>query len=177
MKIYINAGHDVDLDPGAVNPVTGLKEADVCKDIALQVCGYLEHVGYKTMFGQSDALTRDIINAANDWEADLFVSIHCNSFSNPQANGIETLVYPGSTNSAKLANCIQNQLVKTLQLTDRGVKERSDLGVLRETYMPAVLTEIAFISNDKEEKILASAGGRNTIAAAIARGVTDYYAN
>lgn len=71
-----------------------------------------------------------------------------------------------------LARCIQNQLVKSLNTTDRGIKERPDLCVLRETAMPAVLVETAFISNEKDAFILANR--KQAISDAIARGITDY---
>ena len=174
MKIFINPGHDIALDPGAVNLNTGLREADVCLTIGQKLQAYLEHVGYETRLLQDDDLNY-VCKNANEWGADLFVSIHCNSFANPDANGIETLHYPNSANSIRLAACIQDQLVSELELTDRGVKERADLGVLRLTAIPAVLVETAFISNPDEEQILASTEGQDRIAAAIARGVTDYH--
>lgn len=75
-----------------------------------------------------------------------------------------------------LANCIQSQLVDALGTTDRGVKIATPgvngLYVLTNTDMPAVLVELAFITNPSDEEILASA--QDALARAVARGVTDY---
>ena len=172
-KVFINPGHDIRIDPGAVGP-SGLHEAVVALSVGKLVAKYLEDVNYKTIIVQSDALTRDVINVANAQEVDVFVSIHCNSFANSQANGTETLYFTGSTASARLAKCIQKQMISEFGLTDRGIKERGDLGVLRKTDMPAVLAEMAFISNPEEEQLLADEQDR--WAKCIARGITDYFA-
>lgn len=75
-----------------------------------------------------------------------------------------------------LANCIQNQIVNALDTTDRGVKIATPgvngLYVLTNTDMPAVLVELAFITNPDDEEILANA--QDALARAVARGITDY---
>ena len=75
-----------------------------------------------------------------------------------------------------LANCIQNQLVDALDTSDRGVKIAmpgvNGLYVLTNTDMPAVLVKLAFITNPRDEDILANA--QDALARAVARGVTDY---
>ena len=71
-----------------------------------------------------------------------------------------------------LAKCIQSQIVNSLGMVDRGVKERPDLCVLRETIMPAVLVETAFISNQEDAYKLQLR--QYAFAAAITRGITDY---
>ena len=173
MKIYINPGHGTP-DPGAVNPVTGLQEKDVCFAVGNLAADYLRAAGYEVIVDQSDHLT-GVINRANASGADLFVSIHCNSFGDPRANGTETIYYPGSAQGKKLAECIQKQLIGEFGLTDRGIKQMSNtLGVLTQTAMTAVLAELAFISNATEEHLLAMEQDR--WAKAIARGISDYFA-
>jgi len=71
-----------------------------------------------------------------------------------------------------LANCINDQLVESLDLTDRGVKYGDRLFVLRHTDMPAVLVELAFISNTSDALLLRDQ--QDELARAVARGVTDY---
>ena len=73
-----------------------------------------------------------------------------------------------------LAECIQNQIVQSLGTVDRGVKERPGLAVLRETDMPAVLVETAFITNEDDVQLLMN--WKDEFARAIARGVTNYVA-
>lgn len=169
--VVINPGHDVKRDSGAVNGTTALREADVTLSVAKKVEGYLEAVGYKVVIVQSNEL-EDIVDQANKSNADLFVSIHCNSFSDPQANGTETYYYNGSQNGKRLAGLVQNQLVGEFGLFDRGVKT-AGYYVIKYTDMPAILTELAFISNMKEAELLATEQDR--FARAVARGISDYF--
>ena len=92
---------------------------------------------------------------ANKNKSDLFVSIHANSFYKNNAKGTETLYYPTSTNGKKLAGLVQKSMISDLKdTTDRGIKKRDDLFVLKYTKMPAVLVELGFISNPEEERLL-----------------------
>jgi N-acetylmuramoyl-L-alanine amidase len=172
-KIFLNSGHGHP-DPGAVGR-NGTKEAEVAWSVGLLVRKYLEAAGYDVMLVQSNALTRDVIQPANRWGADLFLSIHCNSVASPQAHGTETFCHPQSIRGEKMARMVQRQLIKEFGLADRGVKTSTKLGVLRDTDMPACLAELAFISNPNEEALLQEAY-HDRWARALARGVSDYFA-
>jgi N-acetylmuramoyl-L-alanine amidase len=174
-KIFINPGHapNGDPDPGAVNSDTGLRESDVAFSIGQKVAEYLQKVGCETRILQDDSLEQ-ICGEANSWQADLFVSIHCNSAANSEALGTETYFYYGSALGAKLAGCIQSQVIKSLGTVDRGVKE-AGFYVVKYTDMVSCLVETAFISNSDDEKLLADPVKQDKIAAAIARGITDYF--
>ena len=104
------------------------------------------------------------------------MSIHCNAAEAEEANGTETWACAGSYRGSMLASCIQNQIVNALDTTDRGVKTATPgvngLYVLTHTDMPAVLVELAFITNDKDCRMLIDQQAE--LARAIARGVTDY---
>lgn len=177
MKIFINPGHAPGghPDPGAVNSETGLRECDVALAVGKSAASYLNAAGVETEMLQSDSLA-EICEAANGSGADIFVSIHCNAADAMEANGTETWACAGSYRGGMLADCIQSQLVDALDTTDRGVKIATPgvngLYVLTNTDMPAVLVELAFISNPGDEEILANA--QDALARAIARGVTDY---
>lgn len=99
------------------------------------------------------------------------MSIHCNAF-NGEARGTEVECYSRMSDGGALAQCIQDQLINSIDTVDRGVRERPDLRVLRHTAMPAVLVETAFIDNDVDVQLLIN--NWDDIARAIARGVTDY---
>lgn len=178
-KIFINQGHFPGIDPGAVGP-SGLQEAVVVQDVGMRVVEYLNAVGHQAIAYQSDSL-QDICNQANSWGADLIVSIHCNSFSSAAATGMEIWTSRGQTRADKLATLIMSQMAgefPTLPVrgdwSDGDVDKEAGLYVLINTDAPAVLVELAFISNPNEEAILASEEGKRMFAAAIARGVTDY---
>ena len=110
MRILINAGHG-GKDCGAVGK-NGLKEAYINNKIASLICDYLDNVNTVVLFQQKKSLN-EVIKLCNIGNFDFAVSIHCNASSNRQANGIETLYYPTSTKGKELANCIQQELVKT----------------------------------------------------------------
>ena len=175
MKVFLNPGHapNGNPDPGAVNGETGLRECDVALAVGESAESYLNAAGVETELLQSDSLY-DICEAANSSDADIFVSIHCNAAEAEEANGTETWACAGSYRGSMLASCIQNQIVQSLSTVDRGVKERPGLAVLRETDMPAVLVETAFITNEEDVQLLMNQ--KDGFARAIARGVTDYVA-
>lgn len=184
MKVFINPGHDTTYDSGAVNPNTGLRECDVAAEVGARVAAYLEAAGCECQIMQSDNLAPTpagrseytdrqgptVTETANEWGADLFVSIHCNA-ANTEAQGTEVECFGGGAGE-HLAQCIQSQIVDALGTTDRGIKSRPGLLVLRQTDMPAVLVEMAFIDNDRDAALLANK--QDDFARAIARGVTDY---
>lgn len=184
MKVFINPGHDRKYDSGAVNPNSGLREADVAANVAELVVKYLTAAGCECKSMQSDNLAPTstgrskyadrqgltVTETANEWGADVFVSIHCNSFDE-SAHGTEVECYGGGEGE-KLAQYIQNQIVDSLGTIDRGVKAMPQFLVLKYTDMPAVLVETAFIDNDDDVELLAN--HQDDFARAIARGVTDY---
>ncbi len=180
MKVFLNPGHHPGIDSGAVNTHYGVQEAYIVRNIGALVEQYLEAAGVETELLQSDNLAGEspaypeVCSRANKSDADLFVSIHCNSAENKAARGTETLIYTFGGQAESAAMAIQEQLVNSLGTIDRGVKERPGLIVLSHTDMPAVLVETAFISNEADVQILMYE--QDTIARAIARGITDYLA-
>ncbi len=177
MMVFINAGHAPNghPDPGACSRSTGLRECDVALKVGELTAKYLNAVGIETVVFQNDALL-EVCHRANKLEADLFISIHCNSVESPYAEGTETWYCSGSEDGRLLAECIQDQIVDSMNTVDRGIKEavpgKNGLYVLTNTDMPAVLVELAFISNEDDEKLLRN--NQDDFARAIARGVTDY---
>ncbi|MDL2281363.1 N-acetylmuramoyl-L-alanine amidase [Selenomonadales bacterium OttesenSCG-928-I06] len=174
MKIFINPGHapNGDPDPGAVNSITGLRESDVVKIVGDKVSQYLQAVGLEVYSLQSDSLA-EVCDTSNNWPADLFISIHCNAYIYDTAEGTETYCYSLSNEDYSLAKNIQDQITSSLHTSNRGIKE-ANFYVLRHTACPAVLVELAFISNTDDEKILSSAKYQDKFARAIAHGVTSY---
>lgn len=173
MKVTLNAGHYPGHDRGAVGH-TGLQEAEVSRDIMSQAAYYLRAVSYDVLEVQENILYQ-ITHASNQFGADLFISIHCNWAANPDVRGTQTFCDIFGGDSEKLANCIQNQIVSNLNTVNLGV-ETGNFYILHLTDCPAVLVEVAFLSNERDEILLANKEKRDEIAAAIARGITDYMA-
>ena len=177
-KVFINPGHDLNYDSGAVNRYSGMRECDVAYNVGVLLKQYLENVGMEVEILQSDNLYHDsdydlpcVCDSANNMPADLFVSLHCNA-AGGDAQGTETLVLSDScADACKVAQCVQAQIVNSLGTVDRGIKERPNLIVLKHTDAPAILVEMAFIDNDSDSELLAN--NQDDFARAIARGITD----
>ena len=173
MKIFINPGHCPGKDSGAVNPHTNLQECDVALAIGRRVKDYLISAGHECKLYQADSLS-GICREANNWKADIFVSIHCNA-ANGTARGTETFHYHDSTNGKKLASAIHKQIIASIPTDysrwNRGVKE-AGFYVIKNTYAPAALVETAFIDNDTDMKLLLDY--EDEFARAIAYGICDY---
>lgn len=169
MNVFINPGHDQERDSGAVNPVDGTREADITAHLGRILLPELEKHGLTVRSMQSDDLAA-VVEAANTWPADVFVSLHCNASPDHQASGTETLYC--SSEGRKLATLVQDAIIKKLPLVDRGCKLRKDLYVLNATDMPAILVELGFIDNEKDLPLL-----KNLLivyAQAITKGVNKY---
>ena len=106
---------------------------------------------------------------SNDNKCNYFVSIHCNAATNKKAQGTETFYYRGSAKGKRLAKAINDEIVKTLETRDRGIKDTTSLYVVKRTNAPAVLVECAFISNLDDEKLLIDKA--KIFAQAIVRGI------
>lgn len=181
-KIYIDSGHNpTGGDTGAAG--FGHKEQDITVQIGRRVRDLLIQCGqavYMSRQKESDVIGNGTLSSslqsrslqANNKGSDLFVSIHCNA-ANTKAFGCETYSFPGSREGRELAACIQNYLPQLTGRFDRGIKEAS-FAVLRNTNMPAVLVETAFIDNYDDSMYLASDRGQQSIAEAITRGICEY---
>jgi N-acetylmuramoyl-L-alanine amidase len=109
--------------------------------------------------------------------ADIMVSVHANAMGgvwNPKAKGIEIFYREGSKDGKKLALNIQEFLVKGTPLINRGLKT-ANLHITRESQMPAVLIEGAFMDNPDEALLLKSDEYRSECAEEIARGICQYF--
>ncbi|MGG4452541.1 N-acetylmuramoyl-L-alanine amidase [Brevibacillus porteri] len=109
---------------------------------------------------------------ANELEADMFLSIHANAFPKPTAAGTETFYY--NENSKDFAQVVHKHLRGATQFPDRGVKQ-SGFYVIKNTKMPAVLTETGFLSNPQENTQLTNPAFQDKIAKAIVAAIREYY--
>jgi N-acetylmuramoyl-L-alanine amidase len=160
VKIVIDPGHEGvgnALDPGAV--ANGLKEADLTLKIAKHIYDMLsEYEGVQvrlTRTGNQRLTLSQRAKMANEWGADFFISIHINAGG---GTGFESYVYNGNVSAATVAyqNVIHGEIMKAIgNVRDRG-KKRANYAVLRETKMPALLTENLFIDNRDDASKLGS---------------------
>ena len=175
MKIVIDPGHSGPVEPGAC--AAGVQECEVVLAIAKLLAERLYEENHDVLLTRTGDINTDDLalraELANANQADVFISIHANSADRKTAHGTEVYHYPGSVRGQLLAACIQARLVAELKTADRGVKE-ANFQVLRETDCPAVLVEVAFISNEADRLLLTSYAGQLGVALAIASGVDAY---
>ncbi len=125
--------------------------------------------------GDYDLSLRERVNIASKKEADVFLSLHHNGFSNPAARGCETFYFPGSKQGRKLARHMQTEMLKFLSVPDRGIKSSKNLYVLRATSMPAVLVEPLFVTSPQDQEIYSTSDYFKELAARLIRGLHKFF--
>lgn len=184
-KIVLDPGHGGS-DTGAHGP-SGLLEKDATLAISLNVADILRSSGaivtmtrdtdrdvYGVMASDTNELQARVDVGNRDPQNEIFVSIHCDAFTSPSAHGTGTFYYAGSVRGKLLADSIHESIVEETGLTDRGIRT-ARFYVIRNSNMPAVLVETAFISNPQEEALLGDADFQYKIAVAICRGIEQYF--
>lgn len=159
MKIMIDPGHG-GIDPGAINPELGLKEAVVTLIYAKRLARQLSDAGHLVVLTRVEDITvslSDRVMMANASGVDLFISVHCNAADTKVASGVEIWTSPGETKSDKVATSILNAIQSMfpdrnyrMDRFDGDPDKEANFYVLKYTKMPAVLIELGFISNDED---------------------------
>lgn len=187
-KIVIDAGHG-GIDPGAVGR-SGLEEKEITLDLAKRLKRYFSRVGvYVVMTREGDLdysgengdrkLTkkrRDLLHRvkiANESKADLLLSIHVNSFPQSIWSGAQCFYDSKVSESKLLAEAIQKSLVERLG-PNRRKAQSADYMIIKATAMPSATIEVGFISNPREEELLADEEYREKLAEAIFYGTAEY---
>ena len=173
-KIVIDPGHG-GKDPGATGG--GVQEKAVVLNVAKKIGAFLEAKGCTVMLTrETDVFVElsDRARMANAAQADLYVSVHCNSVrDNARATGMEVYHYTRASEASKrAARVIYDRLLPASGLKGRGVKA-NNYAVLRETAMPAVLVELGFISNPSDRAKLTNFAWQDDVAQAIADGIVE----
>jgi len=178
------------LDPGHGGKEPGTSgqtviERQINLPIALKVGVMLSQKGIQVDYTRRDdsyVSLEERPAMANLLNAALYISIHNNGFGDHTVNGTETFFYapPESpqlfrqkAERERLANLIQQRLINSLGLPDRGAKQENLL-VLRNCEVPCALTEIAFLSNPDGEKLLQQESFQKQAASAIAEAIAEF---
>ena len=186
--ICIDAGHG-GADAGAIGP-TGVTEKSVTLRVALRLQELLESEGAQVIMtrsadkpvsrkGDKASAIEELqarCDVANKAKAEIFISIHADSFTNPAARGSTGYYYSKTegTKSKRLADAIRRGVCEQLRTPSRGTQP-CNFYVVRHTDMAATLVELAFISNVDEEKLLDSEEGVEKAAQGIFDGIEDYF--
>ena len=181
--IVLDPGHGGG-DCGARNRSMGLIEAAINLDVAWRLRAALEERGWTVMMTRESDVDVSWRNSpdqvelqarcdvANDAEAMLFVSLHCNASTSSQVNG--SSIYWYKRVDKDYAEALNGALGASLGLRDIGVL-REGFFVLRHTTMPSVLVEMAFLSNPHDAKLLSQESFRQQIAENLAQAVDECY--
>lgn len=184
--VVIDPGHGGS-DAGAIGP-SGVKEKDITLLISRELKSLLEKDGIKVILTRTK--DRDVygpfaldeqelqarVDIANQAGADLFVSIHMDAYDDKNIGGTTTYYFGQTAGNNPLALAVENSLNSQLHLNDRGTRN-GDLYVLKNTNMPAVLTEVAYLSNPLEEKLVQVPAFRKKAAAGIYNGIRKYFSS
>lgn len=173
MITVIDPGHG-GKDNGAVWGYT--EEDDINLIVSFLLRCELEKNGHEViMTRESDSAVPlyKRTNHANELQADLFVSIHCDAFHKATARGMSVHIHPEhSDKTLNLAKRINAMLVADFKdHKNRGIK-MSNFYVLRKTAMPAVLIECEFLSNPETRRFLREPENQLALSRAISNALT-----
>ena len=167
--IVLDAGHGGP-NPGAV--YFGRLEKDDNLNLALAVQRHLVDAGQRVIMTRSTDIDVPLSERAaisNRNNADLFVSLHRNASTISTATGIENFIHPAAdARTFGYAQTVLDETAAAGTMRNGGV-QRYNFAVLRETYAPAMLLEMGFISNPNDNRIFDQYF--TAYAAAIARGI------
>ena len=169
MKIAVRGGHN-EQATGSVGYINEVTEDRKVKDSLIK---YLRQLGYDVLDvtpNRCDTSTdlRYGVNKANEWGADLFISVHFNAFQTTNNTmGTEVCVYKTGDKSARVVNKLSG-----LGFKNRGQKVRQALYELRNTKMEAMIVEVCFVDS-KADTDLYKRVGSDAVGKAIAEGIAN----
>ena len=180
--VTLDAGHGGS-DNGAIGP-SGVKEKEVTLAVALKVERILAEQGAQVIMTRRTDIDVASPYASNTQElqarvdyaggADIFISIHCNAFSTPSSNGMETFYGTSNSDSYRLAALLNEELLRYGGLNNRGVKS-ANFYVIKHTTCPSSLIELGFVTNYEEERLLASDDYQEKLAQAIVAAINRFF--
>lgn len=185
--VLIDAGHG-GVDPGAVG-ISKVLEKDITLAVSKRLQALVQQSGAKTIMVRSD--DRDLgssqgllkrkredlaqrIQLAMDSQAEVYISIHANSFPDPKLTGAQTFYHSDSPEGKLLAQAIQEEL-NNMTKGKRVIKGNQDIYVLKKANQAAVTVELGFLSNLNEEQLLTTPEYQQQLAVAIYKGLTNYF--
>ena len=187
--VVVDPGHG-GKDPGMTG-AGGLEEKGINLEISLKLRDILEKQGFNVV------LTRDTDRGLYDEDASgkklqdlqrrtelirkaeplLTVSIHQNSYSDPDVKGPQVFYFQGSDEGKSLAEAVQKSLNEKLEITDpRSVKGNSSYYLLKKSPAVTVIAECGFLTNPSEAEKLQDEAYQYKVAEALTEGIEAYLA-
>lgn len=205
LVVVLDPGHDLRANPakepigpgsaelkikdggGTRGVVSRLTEAELNLRVSLRVRRLLERAGVRVVMTRTRTAGTSIGNIArariaNGNRAALFLRIHADGSTDPDARGTHTLhpaFRPGWTDdvyaaSKHAARVVQSQLVHALGFPDRGLQERADFTGFNWADVPVILVELGFMTNPTEDRLLATKAYQRRAALGLCRGALRF---
>jgi len=188
--ILIDPGHG-GVDPGAVGKNEVL-EKDIVLAVGHRLATYLRQGGARVMMTREEDTDlsdpeitslyakkkQDLarrVALANHLQVDLMLSIHVNSFPNPNVCGGQVFYQAERPASQKIAASIQEELNRVIKNNDRVPLPNSHYYLIRQTKVPTVIIEVGFISNPQELLRLQNPGYQSKLAWSIYAGIVKHF--
>ena len=192
-------GKIIYLDPGHGGPDGGAEngnavEKDIALEVALKLRDYLQAQGALVLMtreedkdladpdirGLSRRKTADLkkrLKLINESDADLFISIHLNAIPSSRWRGAQTFYSPHLVENKRAAKFIQEELIASLENTDREAKVIQSVYIIKNANKPGALVEIGFLYNPTERELLMQDDYQEKVSIAIYRGIMRYFTN
>ncbi|MHA6483951.1 N-acetylmuramoyl-L-alanine amidase [Paenibacillus sp. strain BS8-2] len=172
--IVLDAGHGAK-DPGAFSKPMNRWEKDFNLSVVLKLKAELEKDSrirvHLTRSDDTFVELLDRVKFAESVKADLFISVHANSYDNTSVSGSET--YYERADSKAFADAMHKHVLAGMGLRDRGVKKAA-YKVIKETTMPAILIEAGYMSNTTDAAALFDAKTQDRLAVELTKGIKAY---
>lgn len=179
--VVVDAGHggnDVGTFPKGMEYVE--------KDMNLSMTLYLKELldkenikVYYTRLYDVKPYLRPRVGLANDLEADLFISIHCNGSELSQPHGTEALynelLGDDNNDSKRIAMYCLDEVTEVTKTRNRGLVKGSDKYIIGQSKVPVVLLEVAYMTNEQDLEFLKNSDNRKLVATGIYNGIMRYY--
>jgi N-acetylmuramoyl-L-alanine amidase len=183
--IVIDPGHG-GIDPGMVGE-SGNNEATINLAVALKLAEYCRAAGAEvTLTRESESAlatskSEDMqarVELTRAAEADLFISLHCNSFTSGRSqHGAQVFYQRSNAQGQLLAETLQAELSRILGNTERVALPHPDSYLLRNLEQPTVICEMGFLSNAEEDALLNDSEYQWQMAWAVFSGINQYFIN
>ena len=172
---------------GTQGKFTGQTEYELNLAVAKKLKAVLEKRGYKVLMirESNDVNISNVERAqiANKKKADVFIRIHANGSDNSGANGAMTICQTSQNpyckatykKSRKLSDCVLNGIVKNTGCRKEGVWETDTMTGINWCQVPVTIVEMGYLSNQKEDRLLATDSYRKKMAVGIADGIDEYF--
>lgn len=165
IKIFIDQGHNPTGYHNIGASWYGLNEQDITYQVGVYLAEMLNNDPRfearlsrptpTTVLGTNNSTSLiERVRMANTWPANYFISIHANANLNTAINGTEVYIYRYYTQANWLAEQVMDGIVETVGTKNNGIRTNPSLYVLRKTKMPAILVEMAYLSNPSDAEKL-----------------------